>query len=178
MTADLYWRKWQKIGWLRYVPKHQQEEIRACLEKNFKANPKWAYLCLNQAGIDSECIDGPGSYRSVLKDLARDSHGLFHPTRIREEHVALGKRKHGIKVSFSHDGKRFSTTVPFDGDYFEMGILDLVNESLAASGTKERFIELPAVDQLVFLVLVPPSIYDKAVAAKLIPGRDKVAGRG
>lgn len=171
MTERTYWQTLRKIGWLKCVSKSQQQKIRDSLKKTRGANPEWAYLCLNQTAFDTECIDEPGSYRRVLKSLARDSNGLFCPTHIKEEDVTLGKRRYAIKVSFRHDGESFSVTVPHEGDHFEMSVLDLVNEALETSGIRERFVELPPVDQCAFLALIPPEIYDKAVAQKLIPAR-------
>jgi len=177
MTGKAYWQKLEKIGWIDYIPKERREESRSQLEKNLGGEvPEWAFLALTQAGFDSETIDGIGpdelSYHSILKELAKDSNGVFRPTNIKDELVDRGK---SIKVTFRHTGKTFSCTVPFESDYFQLGVLDLVNEALESCQAQERFIPLPAVDQMLNLVFVPPGIYQKAVAQKLIPEQDAFA---
>jgi hypothetical protein len=66
--------------------------------------------------------------------------------------------------------------VPFETDWFECEVLDLINQALESSGRKERLIALPSVDQLVFIVFVPPDIYEQAVAEKLIPRKKTGVG--
>lgn len=172
MTERAYWEKLKKIGWLEYIPKSLQAEIRARFKKNYKTDPTRAHLSLNQTGFDSECIEGIGSnngcsYHDVLKQLAKDSGGVFHPTHIKDEFVKHGRTR-SINVSFRHDRTTYACNVP-DSDYFDMSVLDLVNEALEASGRDERFIVVPSDDQLVFIVIVPPEVYERAVDAKLIP---------
>ncbi|MBM4068940.1 MAG: hypothetical protein FJ271_08365 [Planctomycetes bacterium] len=168
MTEQTYWTKLTKIGWLKYVPKQLHAEIRDRFKKGFKSSPDWVHLALNQTALDSECIDGPESYCELLKNLAKDSNDIFQPTQIKAEMVKKG-RTTSISVSFRHKGKVFSCVVPFETDWFEQGVLDVVNHALEASGREERFIVLPTNDQLMFLVIVPPAVYDKAVESGLIP---------
>lgn len=168
MTEQAFWTKLTKIGWLKYVPKQRHAEIRSRFKKAFKSDPDWVHLALHQTGFDSECIDGPKSYCQLLRDLATDSNGIFRPTQIKAELVKKG-RKASINVSFRHKGKAFSCVVPFETDWFQHEVLDLVNQALESSGREERFIVLSTNDQLMFLVIVPPAVFDKAVEAGLIP---------
>jgi hypothetical protein len=75
------------------------------------------------------------------------------------------------RVSFQHGGKLFQCEVPLEDDWFQQPVLDLVNKAIKASKAKEQFIPLPLCDQTVSLVLVPRSLYKKAVSAGLIPRR-------
>jgi hypothetical protein len=168
-TAEAYWNEMKKIGWLDYFTAEQQQDTLARLRKSFQDGGEWAYLCFSQAGFDTECIDEPGSYCKVLEDLGSYSNGIFHPTELNEEHLTLSKRRHATKVSFQHDGNAFSATVPHDSDWFDMAVVELANRALEASGRPERFMELPSPDQCAFLAIVPPAIYEKAVARKLVP---------
>jgi hypothetical protein len=54
---------------------------------------------------------------------------------------------------------------------FQQPVLDLINKALRANKLKDQFIPLPLCDQTISLVLVPPSMYKKAVGAGLIPRR-------
>jgi hypothetical protein len=168
VTEATYWKKLTKIGWLRYVPKHLHAELRDRLRTCFKSEPEWVHLELHRAGFDAECIDGEESYCKLLRDLKRDSIGIFRPSQIEARMVAKGRRM-SIHISFRHKRKPYSCVVPFESDYVEHEVMDLVNRALESSGREERFIPLPVKGQLVFLAIVPPVIYDKAVTAGLIP---------
>ena len=69
-----------------------------------------------------------------------------------------------------HGGKLFSCEVPWEDDCFQRPVLDLVNKALRASKAEEQFIPLQPRGQTIFLVLVPPALYERAVHAGLIPG--------
>jgi hypothetical protein len=169
VTERTYWTRLTKTGWLKYVPRKQHAELRARLKEALKSDdPESAYLVLCQAGFDAEWIDGPESYCELLRFLARDSNGAFHPTRIKSEYVRVG-RKASIKISFRHKGKSFSCVVPFVDDCVEPEFMDLVNQAMEAGGCEERFIEVPPKGQLVFLAVVPPHVFNKAVKAGLMP---------
>lgn len=169
MTERTFWAKLNRIGWLDYVPEATRPTLRAQIKKGLATDPDTIHLALNRAAFDAECIDEPGVYCKILKQLADESGSLFHPTKLEEEDVALGKGRYGIKVSFRHEGKQFSVTVPHHNDWFDVAVLDLVNQALEASGVEERFIILPADSQILFLALVPREVYEHAVAEKLIP---------
>src|SRR5262249_51703603 len=153
------------IGWLKYLPTDMHKEVREQLRKNLSGpQPEWAFLALTQTGFDTECIDDENSYVEVLKDLAKSSRGVFAPTNIKAD-----CKKKTITISFNHHGKSYSCQVPFDSDWFDASVMDLVNKSLEESKAAERFILLPAVDQIANIVIVPPLIYEKAVKEGLIP---------
>ena len=165
MTEKTFWQRLKKIGWLDYLPEDSHEEVRGQLKKNLqKPNSKWAFLALAQGGFDVEI----NSYKDVLEGLAQASRGIFHPTQIKELWL---KKEDADKISFQHNSQDFSCTVPHAG-WFDLKVLELVNQALEISGTTQRFIPLPAADQFLTLVFVPPSVYEAAVKEKLIPNQE------
>lgn len=176
MTERTYWQKLKKIGWLDYLPQEMHAEVRKQLKQNLSDDPQLAFLALTQGGFDIECIMDAGtdelSYAAALRDLAEVSRGVFEPTQIEDAFV---KRRRAIQVSFRHGRKKYSCIVPYDNDYFDMTVLELVNRALAESDVKQRFIVLPDVDQFVNLVFVPPQVYAAAVREKLVPSQDELS---
>ena len=171
LNDKTYWQKLEDIGWLKYLPADMHEEVREQLRTNLsRPETQWAFLALTQAGFDSECIDDENSYVKILKDLAKDSRGVFAPTNIKAE-----CKKKTIKISFDHRGKSYSCQVPFESDWFEFSVLDLMNKALEESKAEERFILLPAADQLANIVILPPAVYEKAVKEGLIPEADALS---
>lgn len=174
MTYKIFWERLRKIGWLKYEPKENHAKLRALLKESFQKDPDWAHLALTQTGFDAECIGSVGpnerdSYYHRIKELADNSRGLFRPTQIKDELIKLRKSGQAIKISFLHHGLPFCATFPFQGDYFDSAVLDLVNLALKATGIEERFIDLPSPGQLVFLVFVPQKTFDRAILEELIP---------
>ena len=166
MTADEYWEKLIAVGWVEFIPPDLREEIRAQLATNLAADSVHAHLALTTAGFDAECIDHDHAYRDILKQFGKDSQGVFAPTSIKD---TLDESIGIARISFVHGGKKFSREVPFTGDYFEMEVLDLVNDALAANEVEARFIPFPSEDQLLNLVFVPPRVFQEAARAGLVP---------
>ena len=118
---------------------------------------------------------GPGgnTYYTALRKLARASRGTFAPTDISDE---LVDDEDVALISFRHDGKVFSCEVPYEDDWFQRPVLDLVNKAMKAGKAREQFIPLPLREQTIALVLVPPALHKKAVRAGLIPRQGLVGG--
>lgn len=102
----------------------------------------------------------------MVSQFANASSCKFAPVNLRDE---LDEGAGVARVSFEHGGKTFSCEVPWEDDWFQQPVLDLVNKALKAGKAKEQFIPLPPCDQSISLVLVPPALYKKAVGAGLIP---------
>ncbi len=165
MTVEEYWKKLWKIGWLDYLPKSIVDEVHEHLKKNLADGTKYGIFALSTAGFDTECIDDDHSYSTILAELAEASLGEFVPKNIKEKYDSALEI---AEISFEHKGKVFAAEVPFTSDWFEMEVLDLVNDALAAGKSACRFIPLPALDQILNLVFIPPSIYEKAAEEKLV----------
>ena len=171
MTEGEFWDKLVQIGWLDVVPDAERSRLRAAVADYFTRDPAYAFYALAVTSFDPECIEGSGpddccSYYSVVSQLAKASHGKFSPTELRDE---LDEGAGVARVSFRHGGKGFSCEVPWEDDWFQQPVLDLVNRALRAGKAKEQFIALPLCDQTISLVLVPPALFKKAVSAGLIP---------
>ena len=168
VTVDEYWKKLEKIGWAEYLPRKKLGEIREHLHTLLAdKGPKIGFYALGVTGFDVECIYEDDDYRKILTDLAEASGGVFAPTNIK---VKLDGAIGVGQISFKHGSKLFSREIPFTADWFQMEVLDLVNDALAATKAKPRFIPLPTdTGQIMLLGFVPPEIYEKAFKAKLIP---------
>ncbi len=171
MTEGEFWSKLAEIGWLDAVPEAERTRLRAAVADSFTRDPRYAFYSLAVTSFDPECIEGSGpddscSYYSVVSQLAKASYGKFAPTDLSDE---LDEGAGVARVSFQHGGKVFSCEVPWEDDWFQQPVLDLVNKAIKAGKTTEQFIPLPLCDQTISLVLVPPSLYKKAVSAGLIP---------
>jgi hypothetical protein len=166
MTYDAYVKKLTEIGWLDMVPANAQTEILSQLKKNLanKDDQAFAYLALSQCGFDAEDVE----YVEVFADFAKVSQKRFKPLQLKVAVVPGEEELEDLKVSFRHGSKQYSCTVPETG-WFNEAVVETINEALEDSNVEQRFIVLPAGDQLVGVVFVPPVVYDKAVRAKLIP---------
>jgi hypothetical protein len=171
MTEGEFWAKLEEIGWLDAVPPAECTRLRAAVAEAFTRDPKYAFYALAVTSFDPECVEGSGpddpcSYHSVVSQLAKTSYGQFAPVNLRDE---LDEGAGVARVSFEHAGKTFKCEVPWEDDWFQQPVLDLVNKAVKAGKAKEQFIPLPPCDQTISLVLVPPALYKKAVGAGLIP---------
>jgi len=166
MTYDAFVKKLKEIGWLNSVPADAQTEILSQLKTNLanKDDQGFAYLALSQCGFDAEDVE----YDEVFAEFAKISQKRFNPSQLKVAVVPGEEDLEDLKVSFRHGGKQYSCTIPETG-WFNEAVVETINEALEDSKVEQRFIVLPAGDQLVGVVFVPPAVYDKAVRAKLIP---------
>jgi hypothetical protein len=168
MNADEYWRKLEKIGWLDFVYDEAKADLRRRLWGQSGECDQRACFALTQYSFDWESVLDEQSYFKLLHDLALFSNRAFRPLDIR----CKRSEESSATVSFSHSGKFYSCILSMDTDIVDDAILDIVNQAIADSGRDEQFIDLPRVDQCAYLVLVPPAVYDRAVAEGLIPAEN------
>lgn len=174
MTLDEFWSKLEQVGWLRDIPDSERNRLQDAVADHFTRDSKYAFYSLAVTSFDPECIEGTGptdacSYYSVLNQLARSSYGRFSPTDIHDELV----NDNGIaRISFKHASTLFQCEVPWEDDWFQEPVLELVNQAIKKVEVKEQFIPLPPCDQSVSLAFTTPSIYKEAVRAGLIPPDD------
>jgi hypothetical protein len=177
LTKDEFWAKLEEIGWLDAVTEAERKRLRTALAKAFKRDPRLAFSALAVISFDAVCIEGEGprgnTYYTVLRKLARASRGKFAPTDIADE---LVDEEDVAQISFRHGGKVFSCEVPYEDDWFQRPVLDLVNKAMKAGKAREQFIPLPLREQTIALVLAPPALYKKAVRAGLIPQQRQAGG--
>jgi hypothetical protein len=179
MTAESYWAGLERVGWLAYVPAAQQAELRQRIAQSFAEGAKWTFLALSVLTFDGECIMGEGgpdeplSYYAKLEEFAKASGGRFRPVKIVDR---VDWARDTTQVSFAHNGLEYKWSRPLATDWFQEGVLDLVNSALKDAAVKERFIPLPAVDQCWHVVFVPTAVYRKAVRVGLIPTQEMVDG--
>jgi hypothetical protein len=162
VTEETYWRRLKKTGWLKYLPIETQPGVRAAIAKNLRSDPNHAYLALTQGGIEAGCF----SAKEILKELARTSRNVFHPVDIREN-----ESKEILDLSFTFNKTKYASSMPADPSSIWDETLSLANKSLAENRVEERFIVLPGVDAWLNLTFIPPNVYRKACAEKLLPGK-------
>jgi len=169
VTVDEYWTKVEQCGWLENLSEEERDELRRSVEARAGHGEDQMFLGLATGGFDVECIEDDGSYPMVLESYRKASRGVFNPSNVTSRLDETARRGH---VAFELGGKRFHTTVPFESDYFEGRVHDLINRSLAHTGAKERFFDLPSAGQIAFLVCVEPSLHRRARERGVIPSDD------
>jgi HEAT repeat protein len=169
VTIDEYWQVLTDAGWVAHLSKKKQSEVRARVAALLPQGKRNVVYALAAVVIDAECIDAEDDYRNFLLALADASDEVFAPTNIK---IKFDYNVDVAKIAFKHAGKPFRFEIPLKSDWFEMEVLDHVNDALAVSEAESRFIPLPGVDQMLLLAFVPPSVYGRASKAKLIPKAD------
>jgi hypothetical protein len=165
MNARTYWQKLRSIGWLKYVPEAEHDELRTQLEKNLQKKDAWdAHAALAQVAFEDDPVE------DVLKELAEASRGIFHPTKVKAIHG-----EDFVELSFTHGSKPYSARIPniVDQDRVE-GVMELANQALAENDADQLFLILPGTPDFVCGVLVPPDVFAKAQAGGLIPSKFRV----
>ena len=171
MSPDDFWNALLAAGWVDGLSERQVAALRATVESQAQSDPERPerlYLALATGGFDAECIDDEEGYRLVMDAYREASGGVFMPTDVS---VEADRSAEEARVSFSFRGEGFETVVPFEGDYFEEGVHDLVNAALEKAHVEERFFILPETDQILHLTFARPTAYQRAVEAGVIPPR-------
>jgi hypothetical protein len=173
LTLESYWKALDECGWLAELSPEQQDEIYERFEAYF-AGKRRSDICygLSTFGFDAEAIydEGPNtisSYWGLLHEFAEASGGRFAPTEV-EDHLDPPPGYERIHVSFQHGGRRYQASVE-NSKWFQPEVLKLINQALADSQVAQRFISLPAIDQIERLVFVPEATYRCALKLRLIP---------
>jgi tetratricopeptide (TPR) repeat protein len=168
VTGKTYWQKLERVGWLDFLPIELHEEVRTQLEINLKNSKQPQMVCaaLAQGGFEAGCTDGI----RVIASIAQASSGAFQPTNIT---IQPTNSDSAFELSFMLSKKKYRCLISSDSEFLSHkdydAILEAVNLSLNSTDVKQRFFVLPLVDVFNLLVFVPPSVYDAAVKAKLIP---------
>jgi hypothetical protein len=165
MNFPAYWAKLRATGWLDYVPAVRHAELHDQLEKNL-ANEG---IRAAPYALATGTFDSADSSSDIVHQLESASHGVFVPTAI---HVADGPDQ--STLSFSHSGRCYSVSIPdgvVDWARFE-AVMEIANHALADAAAPQRFRHMPGTSGgLVGIVCIPPDVFAKAQAAKLIPNR-------
>lgn len=161
MNAQTYWNKLKKTGWLDGIPSARHAEIKAQLARNLAKCPAEAHAALAQGVIEA----GESSPSAILRALSVAASGAFVPTSVSEKKVARN-----LQLSFRSGQTEFNHEMPDDPVSIMTETVEVANQSLAKSGRSERFFVLDSSDAAL-IVFVPPSVFQRARAAKLIPGR-------
>lgn len=146
MDATAYWAALREIGWGEGLPERELDALEQAVIVAFAENPQLAWMSLAACSPDSELIyalDGPLSYVGVLDALAEGSRGQFEPHEVVSE-ISTGQ----LTVRFQQAGKQYTFVTQPESDYVDARLLEVVNRALAESQVRQRFWQLPAVDQL------------------------------
>ena len=169
-----YWHRLQACGWLDAVPATEHRALRERIGEALRERPQVVFQALAATALDLECIEGSGpdelcSYHSVLRQLAEASGGRFQPEDILDEvDPALGV----ARISFCLGEYSFHREVPYQDEWVQPGIFEMVNHALETVGEPSRFHRLPADSQFAHLAFVPESVFQKAREEGLIPAAD------
>ena len=172
-TLRDYWRTLERCGWLDDVVEHRHEGIHQRLSWHYERDPRYAYSALAVYAFDAESIYDVGprplSYYRRLNDMAKASDGVFAPDDVHDEFIpGLLEVYRGIRVSFGY-GRHVYEYEARLSDYFDGGVLDMVNAALRDSGQERYFHALPASDHMLHLALVSETTYRRAALHGLIP---------
>lgn len=171
---DTYLRHLDECGWLALLTNAQQQAMRQRLNEIMAWDIKYVYLALATYDRDSESIYGLGpdqaSYWNWITELAAVSRGVFQPADVLDEfvHDEAGERI-AYRVSFRVGERLYQHETEDLSDWFDMGVLDLINQAIRESGTRLQFEQLPLHDQTLQLIFVPDAIYRCAVRRGLVP---------
>jgi hypothetical protein len=166
VSIDDFWNALLAAGWVDGLPEGQAATLRKAVESQAQSDPERLYLALATGAFDAECMDDEEGYTYALDAYREASGQVFTPTDVA---VKADRAAEEARVSFSFRGERFETVVPFEGDYFEEGVHDLVNAALERARVEERFFILPAVDQNLYLAFARPAAFQRAVEVGAIP---------
>jgi hypothetical protein len=165
LDIETYLRRVKDSGWLEGRNERAADALEQRIRDSFAKNPASAFYALADTSFDAECIESSGpneecSYHSVLMQLAEHSRGLFRPEELSDE---VDHDEGTARLAFELEGEIFEREFAQNEDWFSNEALELVNEALEASGRDERFLALPASDQVMHLALVSQEVFDRAV---------------
>jgi hypothetical protein len=165
-----YWQILIEIGWLKWIPPENRDDLRVRLQSSFSNNPIHAYSALVTSAFDGECIydsDPEGlSYHNRISKLSEHSRGVFRPDRIIDVED-LENQSH--KVGFEINNREYICNVVFGTKWFNSSVIDLINQALTDLGTPLRYIKLPSSGQVILLTLIPEEVFISAIRKGLIP---------
>lgn len=173
MGFEAYWQALLDCGWVDSDPRHR-DVLRHAVHAAHTEDRATTLFALAVSTFDMEVIEGVGpedpcSYHSILEQLAEESHGLFAPDEILDD---LDEDSRTATVIFIHDGERYAARVPWENDWFDPRILELVNDALDAAGVEQRYHLLPATSSIAHLALVAPQVFEEARRRDLVPPDD------
>lgn len=91
------------------------------------------------AGFDCEDVEWAADHACILHYLAASTSNRF---AVEEVEQTVEPNDH-VRLSFTHQGNRYSFTLQHDGTWVNLpGILDGLNHVLEQLGLRERFIEI------------------------------------
>ncbi len=174
LSAEEYWNALVETGWLSAIPEDDHDDMRERVLAAHANDKNFTCYALAVTSFDMECIervgpDEPNSYHGVLTQLGEDSYGAFAPSAIVD---ALDKKEGVATITFVHDEQTFAGELPYENEWFDPRIIDLINDALELSGEGVRFYPLPFSDHIARLVLIPEVVWRRANEANLIPAGD------
>lgn len=173
LDAEGYWQALLDCGWVDSDPR-PPDALRDIVLAAHAENRDHTVFALAASAFDMDVIEGVGpddpcSYYSILEQLAEESYGLFKPDEILDD---LDEEARTATVIFVHNGERYAGRVPWENDWFDPRILELVNQALEDAGHEQRYLLLPSNSSVARLALVSPDVYAEALERELIPPDD------
>lgn len=157
------------IGWFSDLPTDDvRAALRATLTEYVADHGRAGVVpALCTATILDECIEDTGDYVSVVRALAKGSHGRFAPTAVED---AFPDPYADVQVSITCSNRLYEGSVPFPDDYVQPEFFQFVNEILADLSISQRFhpLSLPK-EPNTYILFVSDSVLDRALKARLIP---------
>ncbi|GAE86980.1 hypothetical protein [Acetivibrio straminisolvens] len=96
----------------------------------------WKQNCNDIFLLDTECIEDNGAYVDILEKFRGLSKGVFNIDNIKD-FVDFDSGK--AWVSFDFQGIEYKWDIKVDDDWFDIGLVDKINDLIIKSGSQKRF---------------------------------------
>jgi hypothetical protein len=166
MTPDEIMKQLDECGWFEgRTEGYREEKKNALADAEGELDAEAVATALADFIFDTECIDGnEGDYANVVKLFADAAQDFFLIEDIEDRFVAQGDSG-AAAVMFRVGDEPYMVSVPFESDWFDEGVANLLNTAAQAHGQGRMFELLPVLDQCAYVAFVKPAAL-KAAADK------------
>jgi hypothetical protein len=171
MTTDEYLNLLRRIGWFEGLPPQAAMDVEANVRRTMNADeapepwpePIW---------FDTECIEEPGDYTSLLALFSRCSYGTFEPVDVTERWEESGDDESPgltVHLGFEVDGKRWERALVSEDAWVSADFFDLLDDVMESKGGGLAFGDVDTGDQTALFFLCNGQALDRAEEAGLLP---------
>lgn len=177
MDSEICYQILDDLGWFAGWPESARQSARNTIEANHEIRSQLNFSGVAMISVwgDSECVDEEDAYTRILNDFRSYSHGFFQPENIKEVWTDEGEGDFRIEVSFECSGKVYTGQIPYDGDWVNDAIFDLINEAMATCNPPMCFF-LPDIGfgQEFGFLLIPTGLIATAIEQEILPPSEEI----
>jgi hypothetical protein len=154
----------EEIGWFEGRDGDSRADVRKKLGDCQELTPNELPDALADFSFDTECIDGnPGDYADIIKEFAHAARSAFAIDDVSDNFV-----EGAASVAFRVGDVPYSLTVPFESDWWDPQVSELLDKVAAEHGDERRFVLLPVLDQVAYVAFLKPSTFEAALKRGLL----------